>query len=76
MYPSDLGEEQWVLLKSPRAVKPLSVVRGKGRLPRQDFRAEINGMPYVLRTDCQWRILPKDSPPWKTVCMDTYGAGV
>ncbi|MDR0672487.1 MAG: hypothetical protein LBF93_02240 [Zoogloeaceae bacterium] len=45
MYPSDLSETQWAVLK-PHAVKPLPVVRGKGRPPRQDFRAEINGMLY------------------------------
>lgn len=66
MYPSDLKEEQWAVL-APYVVKPLPEVRGKGRPPKQDFRAEINGMLYVLKTGCQWRMLPKDFPPWKTV---------
>jgi transposase len=62
MYPSDLSEEQWAVLK-PHGVKPLPVVRGKGRSPKQDFRAEINGMRYVLKTGCPGRMLPKDFPP-------------
>jgi putative transposase len=65
MYPNDLSEEQWAVLK-PYVVKPLPAVRGKGRPPKQDFRAEINGMLYVLKTGCQWCQLPKDFPPWKT----------
>lgn len=67
MSSSDLSEEQWAVLK-PHVVRPLPVVRGKGRPPRQDFRAEINGMLYVLKTGGQWRMLSKDFPPWKTVC--------
>lgn len=66
MYPSDLTEEQWKVLK-PHVVKPLPEVQGKGRPPKQDFRNEINGMLYVLKTGCQWRMLPKEFPPWKTV---------
>lgn len=66
MYPSDLSEAQWLVLKA-HVVKPLLAVRGKGRPPKQDFRAEINAMLYVLKTGCQWRMLPKDFPPWKTV---------
>lgn len=66
MYPSDLSEEQWLILK-PYVVKPLPTVARKGRPPKQDFRTEINAMLYVLKSGCQWRMLPKDFPPWKTV---------
>lgn len=62
MYPTDLTEEQWVVLKA-YVVKPLPEMRGKGRPRKQDFRAEINGMLYVLKTGCQWRVLPKDFLP-------------
>jgi len=27
----------------------------------------INAILYVTRTGCQWRMLPKDMPPWQTV---------
>lgn len=66
MYPSDLSEAQWAIL-APYVVKPLPEVRGKGRPPKQNFRREINAMLYVLKTGCQWRMLPKEFPPWKTV---------
>lgn len=27
----------------------------------------INAIFYVVKTGCQWRLLPKDFPPWQTV---------
>ena len=27
----------------------------------------IDAILYVVRTDCQWRMMPKDLPPWQTV---------
>ena len=27
----------------------------------------VNAIMYVTRTGCQWRMLPKDLPPWQTV---------
>ena len=30
-------------------------------------RAILDAVFYVLKTGCQWRMLPKDFPPWKTV---------
>jgi transposase len=66
MYASDLTKEQWECLK-PYLVKPLPTVRRAGRPPKQDFHTVVNGMLYVLKTGCQWRMLPKDFPPWQTV---------
>jgi putative transposase len=31
------------------------------------MRAVINGIFYVLRSGCAWRMLPHDFPPWPTV---------
>lgn len=55
-YPSDLTEEEWVL------VEP--------HLPperRKDRREVLNAILYVLGTGCQWRALPKNFPPKSTV---------
>ena len=30
-------------------------------------RTLINAVFYVIKTGCQWRFLPKEYPPWKTV---------
>src|SRR5262245_46207017 len=63
-YPSDLTDEQWEL------VRPL-LPRGKkgkpGRPVTTDRREVLNAIFYLLRTGCQWRLLPHDFPPWGTV---------
>ena len=32
-----------------------------------DIREVVNAVFYVLRGGCQWRLLPKDFPPYQTV---------
>ena len=61
-YPSDLSDEAWQVLD------PLipEVKRG-GRPAAHERREIVNAILYVLRTGCQWRALPHDLPPWKTV---------
>jgi len=40
----------------------------KGGRPRTtDIREIVNGILYINRSGCQWRLLPKDFPPWETV---------
>jgi putative transposase len=61
-YPSDLTEEQWLLVKDwlPDA-KP-------GGRPRDvDLREVLNALLYVVRNGCTWRGLPHDLPHWRTV---------
>lgn len=31
------------------------------------FHALVNAILYVVKTGCQWRMLPADFPPWQTV---------
>jgi len=35
--------------------------------PRTPLRQVLNAMLYVVRTGCQWRLLPERFPHWKTV---------
>jgi transposase len=44
----------------------LEVGPGGGKR-KQDMRAVMNGVKYILSTGCQWRYLPKDFPPRSTV---------
>jgi putative transposase len=61
-YPSDLTDAEWAILD------PLiPAVKSGGRPAEHDRREIVNGILYVLRTGCQWRALPHDLPPWKTV---------
>ena len=55
----DLSDEEWTLLE------PLMPKSRKSA--RSDDRKIMNAIFYVLRTGCQWRALPHDLPPWKTV---------
>ena len=31
------------------------------------MRAVVDGILYLVRTGCAWRMLPRDFPPWSTV---------
>ena len=60
-YPSDLTDEEWGELA------PVFPPAKPGGRPRTvDLREVINGILYVLRSGCSWRMLPHDLPPWET----------
>jgi putative transposase len=41
---------------------------GQAGRPREtDLRAVVDAILYIARTGCQWRLLPKDFPPFTTV---------
>ncbi len=67
MYPSDLTDEQWALLEpyfersDPRAAV--------SKYPKMDI---ANAIMYVIKGGIQWRMLPKDMPPWPTVYDHFY----
>lgn len=60
-YPTDLSDEQWELLK------PLLPKKKRGRNPLHSRREMMNALLYIVRTGCQWRMLPHDLPPWEAV---------
>jgi putative transposase len=60
-YPSDLNDGQWVVL-APLVPEPKS----GGRPPTHDRREIVNGILYVTRGGCAWRMMPHDLPKWKT----------
>jgi transposase len=61
-YDTDLTDREWAVLE--RLVPP---VKGGGRPADHSRREIMNALLYVLRTGCQWRLLPHDLPHWKTV---------
>jgi transposase len=61
-YPTDLSEKEWGLLEP---YLPAPKWRGRPRL--HSPREILNAVFYVLKTGCQWRMLPREFPPWKTV---------
>ena len=64
VYSSDLSEEEWRFI---RPLIPPSPPIGADR--EVDIRKIVNGILYVNRTGCQWRMLPKEYEHWNT----TYG---
>ena len=63
LYPSDLLDIEWKAIE-----KHFEIDYSKGGRPLKHEKREIlNAIFYVLRTGCQWRYLPQEFPPWKTV---------
>lgn len=60
-YPSDLTDKQWKLIAKHFHTGNY----GKSRKYAQ--RDMINAVFYITKTGCQWRFLPKEYPPWKSV---------
>ncbi|GIX04308.1 MAG: hypothetical protein KatS3mg114_0177 [Planctomycetaceae bacterium] len=59
--PSEVTDRPWQILE--KLLTPL-VRRGR---PPLDRRWVLNAILFVVRTGCQWRQLPRDFPPWKSV---------
>ena len=65
-YPSDLTRTQW------KRLKPLLPPAKPGGRPRAvDLREILNGIFYIARGGCAWRMMPKDLPIWST-CYDYF----
>ena len=60
-YDSCLTDAQWALLK-PMLPKPSKLGR-----PSTDRRWVMNAILYVVKGGIQWRQLPINFPPWKTI---------
>src|SRR5262245_18379754 len=64
-YETDVTDAQWDILP-PLLPKETWTPGSRGR-PPCPLRREGNGMLYVNKTGCQWRMRPKDFGPWETV---------
>ena len=61
-YASDLTDVEWALIEPQ-----LPTVKLLGRPRVTSLRAVLDGILSIARTGCQWRMLPKDFPPFTTV---------
>ncbi len=56
-----ISDKEWVILG------PFVAQEKIGRPHKHDIRHIINAIHYVMKSGCQWRLLPKDFLPWQTV---------
>ena len=62
MYSSDLSDQEWSEIEhlfkrsDPRGARSI-----------YDKHTIVNAILYVVKTGCQWRMLPHDFPPWQNV---------
>lgn len=57
-YPSNLSDSQWQVM---------SKYFDSQRSRRYELREIVNAILYLVKTGCQWRMLPKDFAPWQLV---------
>lgn len=57
-YPTNLTDSQWMLL--------IGILKDK-RKRKHSLREIFNAIFYLLKTGCQWRMLPKCFPNWELV---------
>ena len=74
-YASDTTDGEWAVIA---ALMP-PPHKGRGRRRTTPLRAVMNAIFYIAQSGCQWRMLPKDFPPFTTVQRNrgkTTGTGI
>jgi transposase len=61
-YASDLTDAEWALIEPH-----MPAAKRLGRPRETELRAVLDAILYIARSGCQWRMLPKDFPPFTTV---------
>ncbi|MBX9782897.1 MAG: IS5 family transposase [Chitinophagaceae bacterium] len=57
-YPTNVSNSQWQVIKE---------YLDNERRRKYSIREMLNAMLYVVKTGCQWRMLPQDFPKWQLV---------
>ncbi len=61
-YQTDLTDAEWTVIEPY-----LPLAHSTGRPRSWPMREIVNGIFYVMRAGCPWRLLPSDLPPWGTI---------
>jgi transposase len=61
-YASDLTDAEWALIEPH-----MPPAKALGRPRETKLRAVLDAILYIARSGCQWRMLPRDFPPFTTV---------
>jgi transposase len=65
-YPSDVRDEEWVLV-----VSYLTLMVEEAPQREYSLRAVFNALRWMVRTGASWRMMPHDFPPWTAVYQQT-----
>ena len=65
-YPSDVTDEEWGF-----CVPYLMLMREDVPQRKYPLRTLFNGLRYMVRAGCPWRMLPHDLPPWQAIQQQT-----
>ncbi len=57
-YPSNISDSQWQVIKE---------YLNNDRQRKYDLREIVNAILYLVKTGCQWRMLPSEYPAWQWV---------
>ena len=60
-YSTDLTEKQWSI------IEPIFKINKGKNFVKHDKRDLVNAVLYLVKTGCQWRLLPNDFPPYTAV---------
>lgn len=61
-YLSDVSDGEWEFL-----LPYLTLMSEDAPQREHDLREVFNALRYIVKTGCQWRMLPHDFPPWNAV---------
>ena len=59
MYSTNLTDNQWQVIEK--------IINAQERKRKHSLRGIMDAILYIIKTGCQWRMLPKDFAPWQTV---------
>jgi len=60
-YSTDLTNKQWEI------IEPIFMSNKGQHFANHSKRELVNAVLYLVKTGCQWRMLPNDFPPYSTV---------
>lgn len=58
-YPTNLTDKQWQVTEI--------ILDPQHRKRKYSLRDIMDAIMYIVKTGCQWRMLPRDFPPFNTV---------
>jgi transposase len=65
-YPSDVSDEEWAF-----CVPYLRLMKEEAPQRTYPLRELFNGLRWLVRAGCPWRMIPNDLPPWTAVQQQT-----